>query len=453
MRILVTGASGLIGKNFIRYALRYGHEVYALVRNPQKFQMLPEDQVFRWNHGDLPPQEAFNGVDAVVHLSGENIAEKSWSKDQKKRITESRLIGTRNIVFALSQLPSNKRPKVLLSGSAIGIYGYSQNGILDENTAPGNDFLANLCSDWEKEAKQAEALGIRVVLARTGIVLSKEGGALSKMSPIQISDGSSWMSWIHIEDMVRAMMHTLKNDSVRGAVNFVAPNPVQNKEFTKELAKVKKIPTFGFVPKSFLDVSLGEVSNVIASSIRIKPKNLLDTGFQFIYSNLQSALEKELLGSHLLDRYLFKDQFVPLKVEEIFHFFSRAENLEILTPPWLNFKIVSKSSEEVRPGTLIEYKLKVHGIPVRWQTLIKDWKKDEFFVDEQLKGPYSKWHHLHTFEKVQGGCLLRDEVTYRVPGSVFGNLLLSKWIEKDVNQIFDYRQKCIRELLQSGWLR
>lgn len=453
MRILISGASGLIGKNFIRRALREGHDLKALVRNPESFKMLPENKIFKWTHEVLVPNEACLDVDAVIHLSGENIADKPWSKEQKKRLVESRIIGTRNLVSSLAKLPSEKRPKVLISGSAIGFYGYEQPGILDEQTKSGSDFLAQLCREWEQEALAAEKLGIRVVLLRTGIVLSREGGALTKMPPLQISDGKSWMSWIHIQDVVRAVLFALQDNSLSGAVNCVAPNPVQNKEFVKQLAQVKGISSFGFVPKPFLNLALGELSKAITSSLKVSPKALLEKEFVFQYPDLHSALKAEFKDTGLFDSFLFKDQFVPLKPEEIFRFFCRAENLEALTPPWLNFKIVSKSSEEINKGTVIDYKLKIHGLPVYWKTLIVDWQKNSFFIDEQKKGPYSKWHHLHTFEQVPGGCLLRDEVTYRVPVAIIGKMLLGGWISKDVSQIFNYRQEKIQALLKSGDLQ
>lgn len=452
MNILVSGSSGLIGKNFVRQAMREGHWVQSLNRHPESFKMLPADRVFAWSHEIEVPEQALQNVDAVVHLSGENIAEKPWTEEQKKRLVDSRILGTRNLVNSLAKLPAEKRPKVLISGSAIGYYGYKSTEPVDESSRPGEDFLAKLCLDWEQEALQAEKLGIRVVLLRTGIVLSREGGALAKMPPVQISDGKSWMSWIHIQDMVRIILFALKNSSLVGAVNCVSPNPSSNKEFVKALAKVKGVPSVGFVPSTFLSLGLGELSNAILSSLQVQPKVLLKAGFEFLHPNLGAALEDEFKGSQLFDSFLFKDQFVPLKPEQIFQFFVRAENLEALTPPWLNFKIISKSTDEVQKDTLIDYKLKIHGVPVYWKTLISEWKENEYFVDQQLKGPYSKWRHLHTFEAVPGGCLLRDEVVYRVPVAFVGKALLGGWISNDVSQIFKYRQDKIQSLLESGEL-
>ena len=453
MRILVTGASGLIGKNFIRNSLRLGHQVYALVRNPDTFFMLPKKNVFAWNHDEIPDLQSLEPLDSILHLAGENIADSPWNEHRKKRIADSRIIGTRNLVSALKLLPPEKRPKSFISGSAIGYYGYNREGILDETAVSGSDFLAKLCSDWETTALEAEKLGIRVVLPRTGIVLSREGGALTKMPPIQISNGLNWMSWIHIKDMVQILLFAIENKSLSGPINCTSPNPLQNKDFVKLLAELQKTPRLGSIPRFVLNLALGEVSNVIISSLNVQPKILTDKGFQFQFSDLNSALQEELKDRSLLDRSFFKDQFIPMNPDQIFSFFSKAENLETLTPPWLNFKIAAKSTEVVKKETIIDYKLKIHGIPVRWKTLISEWKQNEFFVDEQIKGPYSRWHHLHTFEPVTGGCLLRDEITYRVPAALVGKLLLGQWIAKDIEKIFSFRQKKIDEFTLLGHLR
>lgn len=452
MRLLVTGASGLIGKNLIRQALREGHEVRALVRSPEKFKMLPSENVFRWSHDTLPPLEALEGVDVIFHLAGEGIADQRWTEERKKSLSDSRILGTRNLVEALAQLPDQRRPKALVSGSAIGFYGYSPEGEVDENSPAGTDFLAELCLNWEKEAARAKNLGVRVVHARTGIVFSREGGALPKMPSLPIASGKAWMSWIHIQDMIRALLFAAQHQDFEGVMNCTTPNWVSNRELSRSLARIRGVPHLGFVPKLALLMVLGEATEALLASLRVYPRRLLEAGFHFEYPDLEMALKAELEGMHAFDRVLFSDQFVALSPDEVFPFFSRAENLESLTPPWLNFRILSKSTPQVQKGTLIEYQLKIHGAPVRWKTLISQWDEGRLFVDEQLSGPYAKWHHVHFFEKVPGGCLLRDEVTYRIPGSAFGDLTLNAWISGDVRKIFGYRQEQIERFAKSGEL-
>lgn len=452
MRILVTGASGLLGKNFIRASLAQGHEIFALVRNPADFVMLPREQVFSWQDLAESPTKVLAGVEAVLHLAGENIADRRWSAKRKQVLRNSRIDTTKALVAALAKVAENERPATLISGSAIGYYGYQRDEGIAEGSTPGTDFLAQLCVEWEEQAKVAEALGIRVVYARTGIVISREGGALPQMPPVQVSDGRAVLSWIHVEDWVRAVHFVLHEKNIRGAVNFVAPNPETNRNFIRELAKIFGIPTFGFVPKFVLQLVLGELSQAILSSLSVRPTVLQSAGFQFAFPDLPAALKKELGGRSLLDQFFFRDQFVARSPQEVFPFFAKAENLETLTPPWLNFRITRKTTAEVQKGTLIDYRLKIHGVPVGWRTLISEWNPGHSFVDEQLKGPYSKWHHLHTFVAVPGGALLGDEVTYRVPGWIFGKIFLSAWIRADVTQIFSYRKKRILELQKDNAL-
>ena len=179
-------------------------------------------------------------------------------------------------------------------------------------------------------------------------------------------------------------------------------------------------------------------------------KNTIALG-QPQYNRPEKALEDLLGPVKFTDNFLLSRQFIPLPRETVFSFFSKAENLEILTPPWLKFKIMNQSTPEIRKGTLINYKLRVHGAPVRWRTLIGEWKPNESFVDTQLKGPYKKWYHVHRFEDVPGGTLITDDVTYEIPGWIFGKLILP-WIKRDVSTIFAYRQEMIQKLVAKGQL-
>jgi ligand-binding SRPBCC domain-containing protein len=183
----------------------------------------------------------------------------------------------------------------------------------------------------------------------------------------------------------------------------------------------------------------------------VQPLKALQLGFRFRFENLREALEDLLGPVKFTDNFLLSRQFIPLPRETVFSFFSKAENLEILTPPWLKFKIMNQSTPEIRKGTLINYKLRIHGAPVRWRTLIGEWKPNESFVDTQLKGPYKKWYHVHRFENVPGGTLITDDVTYEIPGWIFGKLILP-WIKRGVSTIFAYRQEMIQKLVAKGQL-
>lgn len=451
MKVLVTGATGLIGRKLIHALLRKGIDVCALARSPEKLPELPEENIFLWSDEQIPSTEAITGCDVIVHLAGEGIADQRWTKARKKRIWESRIQGTKNLVSAMRLLSVTERPKVLISGSAIGIYAESEQP-QDESSPQGNGFLTELTTAWETEAKEAQDLGVRTVLVRTGLVLSNKGGLLSKSGPIVLGSGQQWMSWIHIQDMIRFILFAMDTKDISGAYNLTAPNPVRNKEFTKKLAHQMGIPMTLPAPALALKLALGEMSQAVLANQKILPKRAQAAGFEFTYNTIDDAF-KNLVG-HVVsaDTVFSSKQFVPLERKNVFPFFSKAENLEILTPPWLNFHIQTKSTPEIEKGTLIDYSLKIHGVPVKWRTSIQEWSPDTSFVDFQLKGPYQKWHHVHTFEDVPGGTLISDEVTFKVPGWVFGKLLLPL-VKKDVQTIFSYRQKKIKELYRSGNLK
>lgn len=451
MKVLLTGASGLIGRQLSFQLMKNGHSVVALARNPDSLPEIPHNQIFKWSDTAEAPSKAFEGCDAVIHLAGEGIADKLWTSERKKRLRESRVLGTRNLVKAIASLSPDHRPKIFIGGSAIGIYQQTFEA-QNEESSFGNDFLSQLCIDWESESIEAQKLGLRTVLLRTGLVLSRYGGLLSKSAPVVLGSGKQWMSWIHINDVVKFIVFALENSKVSGPYNLTSPNPATNQKFTDLYAKAKGIPATIKAPELLLKLVTGEMSQAILANQKVLPKRALEHGFQFEHTDLETALQSLLSQGGITDNFFSTKQFVPLEKPEVFSFFSKAENLETLTPPWLNFHIVDKSTPEIQKNTLINYKLKIRGVPVRWRTLIKEWNPDDSFVDFQLKGPYQKWHHLHTFHKVPGGTLISDDVNFIIPGWIFGKLL-TPLIRRDVQQIFNYRQKVIKQLCEQGNLK
>jgi uncharacterized protein (TIGR01777 family) len=243
--------------------------------------------------------ESIDGVDAVVHLAGEPVAQR-WTAAVKRRIRDSRCEGTRNLVRAMSGVA--RKPAVLVSGSAIGVYGSRGDEILTESSAPGGGFLADVTREWESAADGAAALGIRVVIIRTGIVLGPEGGTLKKLLPIfragaggRVASGRQWMSWIHADDLADLFAFAVEQASVQGALNGTAPNPVTNAEFTRELAGALHRPAVFPVPLFALRLLYGEMAEVVAGSQRVLPRAAEAAGFRFGYPELRAALE-ELLG-------------------------------------------------------------------------------------------------------------------------------------------------------------
>ncbi len=291
-KAIITGGSGFIGRHLVKLV----PEPIVVGRSSKKLQkVLPNVQSLEWHPPELISKEVFDDVDVVFHLAGENIYKGRWNEEKKKRIFESRQVGTRTIVESMCQ--AKNRPKVLISSSAVGYYGDRGDEELTEDFGPGSGFLAEVCQMWEMEAMRATSCGVRVVPIRTGIVLGRDGGALVEMLKVfrfglggKLGKGNQYMSWIHIEDLVSIMTYCAQTDTISGPVNAVSPNPVTNKEFTKTLAKVLRRPAFMTVPATLLKLVLGEFADAVLTSQRALPQKLLNSGYQFRYPSLQDAL-------------------------------------------------------------------------------------------------------------------------------------------------------------------
>jgi uncharacterized protein (TIGR01777 family) len=289
MTTLITGATGLVGKRLLEQL----QDPVSLVRSPARVR---SGTAHRWDAtSGAPPSEAFRDVQAVVHLAGDPVSEGRWSRAKKQSIRDSRVEGTRNLIAGLSQLEN--KPRVLISASAVGIYGDRGQELLDEESPVGSGFLPEVCVDWEAEAMKASGLGIRVVCLRIGIVLAKEGGALAKMAtPFKLGvggrlgSGRQWMSWIHLDDLVGLILHAIANEQLHGIVNAVAPEPVTNAEFSRALARSLHRPALLPTPRSALRMLFGEMSEIMLASQRVTPTRALDSGYSFRFPTLSKAL-------------------------------------------------------------------------------------------------------------------------------------------------------------------
>ena len=299
MNVTVTGASGFVGSLLTRKLLDTGYAVHVLGRRLGA-GLPPEVHFSEWPSMDAePPAESLASADVVVHLAGEPVAQR-WTAAARRRIRDSRVDGTRNLVQALSKL--SRRPSVLVSASAIGYYGPRGDEMLAENASPGRDFLGKLCGEWEQAALAAEALGIRVVLPRIGTVLGR-GGALARMLPPfrfglggRLGSGKQWMSWIHVQDLIGLILFALTNAALRGPVNATAPHPVTNLEFTHALAAALHRPAMFFVPGFALRLALGEMATMVLTGQRVVPAAAETAGFSFQYPDLAPALAGLLAG-------------------------------------------------------------------------------------------------------------------------------------------------------------
>ncbi len=290
MKILISGSSGLVGSGLVFNLISDGHHVLRLVRSKE------EEGIF-WNPKDpIQDRKALEGLDAVVHLAGESIAEGRWTEERKKKIRESRVEGTLNLSEALASLKSP--PGLLVCASASGYYGNRGAEILREDSPPGKGFLPDVCKEWEEATQPAAAKGIRVVNLRFGIILSPKGGALPKMlTPFKlgaggkIGSGKQFWSWIDLNDVIGIIEYSIHNEILQGPVNTSTPNPVTNAEFTQTLARVMRRPAIFPVPAFAARLAFGEMANeLLLASARMEPSKLIAAGYTFGYPDLESSL-------------------------------------------------------------------------------------------------------------------------------------------------------------------
>ncbi|MFC1436396.1 TIGR01777 family oxidoreductase [Streptacidiphilus sp. N1-3] len=305
MRIAVTGSTGLIGSALVRSLLDDGHQVVRLVRRPPAARADGSTEV-RWNprlreidRKGLAEGPDGSPLDAVVHLAGAGVADRRWTTAYKQEIHDSRVLGTSTVAEAVAGL--DQPPKVLVSGSAVGIYGQTGDQVVDETAEPGGDFLARVCVEWEESTAAAAEAGIRVAHARTGLVVAGQGGAWGRLFPLfklglggRLGDGRQYWSFISLRDEVAAFRYLIDNDSLSGAFNLTAPTPATNAEVTAAMGRVLRRPTVFAVPEFALKAALGEMAVEVIGSHRVLPTRLLEAGFQFTHPTADQAIEAAL---------------------------------------------------------------------------------------------------------------------------------------------------------------
>jgi uncharacterized protein (TIGR01777 family) len=301
MKVAVTGATGTIGRAVVEALVERGDSVVALSRDASKADLGPDVDVVEWRapKEEPAPASAFAGVEGVIHLLGEPVAQR-WTDDAKREIRDSRVLGTRNLIAGLRD--AGPRLRVLVAQSAIGFYGARGDEPVDESAEPGDDFLAGVVVDWEAEARAGYSeLGLRVAVMRTGVVLSPSGGALAKMLPPfkmgvggPVAGGRQYLPWVHIDDVVGALLFTLDTEPLHGPFNVTAPAPVTNKEFSKALGRALHRPAVTPVPGFAIKLLYGEMAMIVTTGVRAEPKRLLERGYEFRQPDLGPALEAAL---------------------------------------------------------------------------------------------------------------------------------------------------------------
>jgi uncharacterized protein (TIGR01777 family) len=453
MRIIVTGGTGFIGRRLVTRFVGSGHAVTVLTRDVESaVRRLPAlCAVASWNPPGALDPALVRGADAIVHLAGEGVAGGRWTPKRKQAIRVSRVASTRALARAVRALPIAERPRTVVSASAVGIYGDRSDAVVDEQSPPGEGFLAEVCRSWERQVLALETMGIRTVAVRVGIVLGRDGGALARMllpfrlgAGGRLGSGKQWMSWIHIDDVVALFAHVLENQNARGPINGVAPHPVTNETFARELGRALGRPALLPAPAFALRALLGEMSTMLLGGHRVLPRAAQHLGFVFRFPELSAALVDLCADSC---RELTREQWLARPPEEVFPFFSDPYNLERITPDFLRFRVDGMDTAQVQQGTSIDYRLAVHGLPMRWRSRIDSWQPNRSFVDVQTRGPYDVWHHTHEFEPANGGTIVRDRVRYALPFGALGELVAGGLVERDLAMIFDVRRARMEEAL------
>ncbi len=358
---------------------------------------------------------------------------------------------------------------MLISASAVGYYGDAGDAELRESAPCGQDFLSDLCASWEHEAMRAEEFGCRVVALRTGIVLGQGGGALEKLAPVfrmglggRIGSGKQFVPWIHLVDLLRIINQCVSTPEISGPVNAVGPTPVTNRLFTKALAAAVGKAAVLPVPGPILRLAMGQASATLLQGQRAVPAKLRKHHFTFSYPTLPLALRDlfatehgpriSRLHSRPSSEYvkarrptyeLTQTTLVDAPLEEVCEFFSRAENLGILTPPNVDFAITSDTPCPMHAGAEISYTIRLGRIPIQWRTQIEAWQKNERFVDVQLKGPYRCWWHEHSFRADGQRTIMEDRVVYALPLGPLGRVAHRLFVARMLREIFSYRTRAI----------
>jgi uncharacterized protein len=467
MKVLLLGATGLVGRALALRLARDGHQVSALVRKLDAARGLlgGDVELIAMRPGDDALRDAVAGCDAVVNLAGAPIARR-WSARVRAEAIASRVDLNRALARAVAAC--DPRPRVLVAASAVGIYGDRGDEVLDEDATLGEGWLAQVCRDWEAAARESEAHGVRVACVRIGVVLASDGGALAALLPTTrlglgavLGSGRQFMPWIELLDLVELLATAMVDERYTGAINATAPTPVRNRELVRALARALGRPQLFRVPGFFLRLALGEAAQIVLHGQRVVPTRALALGFRFRHEQLATALHELVQGRVALDiarvvdrrpSSAYLDERPPrwrletsirlaAPVDQVVAFFGRTQNLGAMTPLGMGFAILGEPPDQVREGTTIDYRVKVGRLALRWRTRI-DRVDERGFADSQLRGPYRAWYHEHEFIADGDGTVMTDRVWYALPFGPLGAIAHPLFVAPQLRRIFQHRTRC-----------
>lgn len=473
MRVLLTGATGFVGRALVLRLQRDGHTITALVRSvPRARAVLGADvALVDLAAGKAGLVEAVANADAIVNLSGEPIAGGRWTASRRAAIVDSRVGFTDRLVEAIASAP--RRPRVLLSASAVGYYGDRGDESLDESSPPGTGFLAETCVQWEAAAERATPLGLRVARLRLGVVMGLGGGFLERLLPLvrmglgaRLGNGRQWMPWIHIDDLADLFATALTDERYVGPIDAVAPGAVRLGQLMQSLAGALGRDAGLVVPAAGLRLALGEAADVVLDGQQLRGARLAALGFQHRHADVDSAFAAlaELLGTIAIDKitpetpppladvpylkegrptHLLRSRItLDAPLADVFAFFSRPENLGLITPAGMAFRI-REAPTSVEEGSVIDYDLRIAGAAVKWRTRIARWRPGEHFVDSQERGPYRCWWHEHHFAADGDRTVMEDRVYFALPWGPLGVLARQTFVIRQLRDVFGFRGQAI----------
>ena len=456
MRILVTGATGLIGHHLCRQLLSLGHQLTVVTRSKTNYNENVGLPAFILEHDlmkePLKASPILESIEVIIHLAGENIAKSRWSKDFKQKLYDSRINTTKNLLAPFNEL-KQKKLSLVICASGVGIYTSSDQEC-DEQTPTREDtsFFSHLCHKWERcVSERCEKLSVRSIQARFGAVLARDGGMLTQLEPYarsgflgKMPGKDFWLSWIHIEDAVRALIFCIENSEISGAVNLTSVEPCLYSKFIYQLNQTFKKKDFLPPPKFLLSILHGEIIDVLTRSHRIFPQKLIRKGFSFEFQDINTAL-KNLYKNFLLPLRFETTQWIPRDKSTVFDLFLSLKNLKKITPEWLNFEWIGTPPLKLDQNTELTYKMSIYGLNIKSKTKITSYKPPNLFIDEQTNSLFDKWRHIHQFQSFAGGTLIIDRMNYQLSYNL--NLLVGPKVQSDMKKLFNHRKQKLLELL------